>query len=451
MHTDPSCCPTESGVNGGHIDEYDYLFVGKTLLSGGQWPTHSYIFGWDYNWRLLAWGENEFGGMQGARFIAAIVGAFSLLGMYAFVYNLWYRHNIALVATLLLSFEGAHLYTSALATYDIISFTAFTFALPCVLLACQSNRAQLFWTILACVALSLSVLSKYTAIMYLPLLAVLVLWYSPRYALLGTLLITVALVVYTTINYEQLIILYEVQIQRTHSTNATLADIVNRTLRQLGVTIVLVGVALLYCISTGHTQTKKLVILVVFSLPLLLYHTTTQNIISLQKHLAYTSLFLIPIIAWLLLEIYTRGKQTHLSGAIVLACISVYAFVNVSHLRTMQSSYPDVRKVHTIADQIQPTDFVLSEDPYLFRYLLVGKVAQNQISETTWLDNNLDGKHERIDVKHAIWDRKFDYVFLNDQQHKEINTAMNLSTSPKAHTQVNQRCEPPHSNFPTIT
>jgi len=112
------------GDTGGHMDEYDYLFVGKTLLSGGHWPTHSYIFGWDLNWRLLAWGDNLFGGLSGARIIAAILGALSLLGMYSFVYTLWNNnHGVALIAALLLGFEGSHLYTSALATYDIVSFS----------------------------------------------------------------------------------------------------------------------------------------------------------------------------------------------------------------------------------------------------------------------------------------------------------------------------------------
>ena len=29
---------------------------------------------------------------------------------------------------------------------------------------------------------------------------------------------------------------------------------------------------------------------------------------------------------------------------------------------------------------------------------------------------------EHRDIKQAIWDEKFDFVFLNDQQHKQLNT-----------------------------
>ena len=57
--------------NGGHIDEYDYLFVGKQLLAGNAWGTYFYIFGSNLNWYILGVGE-ALGGLEGARAIAAL-------------------------------------------------------------------------------------------------------------------------------------------------------------------------------------------------------------------------------------------------------------------------------------------------------------------------------------------------------------------------------------------
>lgn len=415
---------TQFGDVAGHMDEYDYLFVGKTLLAGGTWPTLSYIFGWDLTWLLFAWGETFFGGLSGARAVAALFGAVSLVGMYAFVYALWRNHLTALIAALLLGFEGAHLYTSALATYDIISFTAFICALPCVLYACESDSKRLFWTILSCAALSVAVLSKYIAVIYLPLIALLVLRYSPRHAFLGMLIITTILIAYATQSFDQLRILYEVQILDTHSINATHTDILHRTFRQLIIILFLAGFGVAYALITRHIEAKKLLVLAVFSLPLFLYHLANQNVIALQKHLVFSSLFLIPIIAWWLHEFYDRGGQLQFRVAVILSCIIVYAFVNVDNLRTMRSSYPDIGNISTIASQIKSTDSVLSEDPYLFRYLLMDTVAQHQINETNWLDNDLDGKYEESDIEHAVWDKKFDYVFLNDQVHQELNATL---------------------------
>lgn len=409
------------GSAAGHMDEYDYLFVGKTLLATDHWPTHTYIFGWDINWLILAWGETVFGGLHGARIIASFFGVVSLIGMYAFVYTLWRNHTIALIAGLLLGFECAHLYTSALATYDIICFTAFTCALPLVLLASHSERNQLVWTILSSCALSIAVLSKYIAVVYLPFIAVYVLWHSPRHAFIGILFICTVLTVYVTLNFDQLKILYEVQIKGTHNANATLRDILFRTFRQQMAILLFAAFAIIYSLMTRQFEIKKILLLAVFSLPLFIYHLVGQNVISLQKHLVFSSLFLLPIIAWWLYEFYDKGGRTNLNGAVVLLCLAGFAIINNDTLSTMRSSYPDASKISTVAEQIKPTDYVLSEDPYLFRYLLIDTVAQNQISETSWLDNNLDGKFERRDVQQAIWDKKFDYVFLNDQLHQNFN------------------------------
>jgi len=412
------------GVSAGHMDEYDYLFVGKTLLAGDHWPTHTYIFGWDLNWLLLAWGDSVFGGLNGARLVSAVIGLISLAGMYLFVYSLWRNHLAALVAAILLGFECAHLYTSALATYDIISFTLFICALPCAMSACQPSRLQLVWTFASCTLLSMAILSKYTTFIYLPFVAALVLWKSPRSAFIGGMLITTIVISYVTLNYEQLKTLYEIQIQRTHGANTTLLDILNRSGRQLWASLVLAAIAIIHAAITRHEARNSLLLLTALSMPFFVYHLVTQNVISLQKHLIFSSLFLIPIIAWGLQQYHENSKQSFLNVAVVLTCIAAYSLVNLNNLWIMQSSYPDVRNINAISSQIHPSDSVLSEDPYLFRYLLYDKVAQGQISETSWLDNNKDGKYERRDVRQAVWDRKFDYVFLNDQQHRSFNTLL---------------------------
>ena len=64
---------------------------------------------------------------------------------------------------------------------------------------------------------------------------------------------------------------------------------------------------------------------------------------------------------------------------------------------------------------------ILSEDPYLFRYTALPDFPQALISETTFLDNDLDGSYSDQDVQDAIWDRKFAWVFLTDQIHPEEN------------------------------
>ena len=67
--------------------------------------------------------------------------------------------------------------------------------------------------------------------------------------------------------------------------------------------------------------------------------------------------------------------------------------------------------------QPQSTSRILSEDPYIFRYLADHGFDQARISETTYLDNDLDGQFTEQDIVDALWDRKYQWVLLTDQIH----------------------------------
>lgn len=405
----------------GHMDEYDYLFVGKTLLAGNNWPTHTYIFGWNINWLLLAWGDLTFGGISGARLIASLLGVLSIAGIYCFVLVLWRNKTTALIAALLLSLEGAHLYTSKLATYDIISFTFFVWALPAVLLACGATKHRWLWTVCSASLLVAAVLSKYTAAIYLPFIATMVLFYAPKQAIAGIVLIAGAIGTYAFIHFDQLEVLYSIQISGAHDKNATSVDIALRSGRQLFILLIFAIIAIGYSLIYARTAFPRILLLLAMGLPLIMYHLLGQNVISLQKHLVYSSLFLIPIAAWGMQQITTPIRSSKRRIMLLACSLSLFGLSNLQQLEVMQSSYPDVHAVVPFAALIQAKESVLSEDPYLFRYLLHDKVSQSQINETTWLDNNKDGLHEHKDVQHAVWDRKFNYVFLNDQQHANRN------------------------------
>lgn len=405
----------------GHIDEYDYLFVGKTLMSGDFWPTHSYIFGWDFNWLLLGWGDKFIGGIAGARTVTSVLGIISLLGMYSFVYQLWRNHSIAQIAALLLCVDAAHLYTSKLATYDIISFTFLIWSLSALLLACLNERQRWLWTIISAVLLIGAVLSKYTALVYLPFIGALVLFYAPKQALLGFIIIASAIITYVTIHFDQLNILYDVQISGTHGKNASTSDILLRTGKQLLVLLMFSVIGFSYALMRAQSQVTKILLLLIMALPIFSYHLVGQNIISLQKHLVFSSLFLIPIVAWLIQRVIRSLQSTNKRYVFVIVTALVLVFFNYQNLQVMRTSYPSVQSFLPFAENMNFDETILSEDPYLFRYLLHGKLKQSQIKETSWLDNNSDGVHEHLDVQHAVWDRKFEYVFLNDQQHASSN------------------------------
>ncbi len=434
------------GTTAGHMDEYDYLFIGKTLLSGNNWPSHTYVFGWDLSWLLFAWADVSFGGLTGARLVSAFFGILSLLGMYVFAYSIWHCKKTALISTLLLGMEASHIYISTIATYDIISFTAFLFSLPAIVTVCRGTSNQVLLTLVSSILLCIAILTKYSVVLYLPFIAILVLWRAPLSALLGFCAIATMLGSYLLIHYEQLKVLYTVQILSAHKPNANTFDIAYRIINQHAALILLAITSLVYALIiinyrafknratanqvNGNYEflTRKnnhtiglIVSLLIASTPLCIYHVVGTNVISLHKHLVYTSLFLIPIIARFMQNLLNHPLQGYSAECLLLVSFVFFGYYNSSILSVMRSSYPDMSSIAAYTTHMTENDSILSEDPYLFRYALIDKGDQTRIKETNWIDNNLDGIFEHRDVKQAVWGRKFDYVFLNDQLHKTLN------------------------------
>ena len=405
----------------GHMDEFDYLFVGKTLLGGGDWPSHSYIFGSDFNWYLYAFADEVLGGLSGARALASVLGLISLVGLFVLNRLLWRSTAIALFSALLVSIDAAHIFISQLATYDIVALCLFVWSLVLLVKSCTSDDKYYIWTIAAAIGLSLAVLSKYTVILYLPFIALICLWVAPRKAMIGTLIITLLLGSYLYQHWEQLHTLYEIQISSAHGPNASRTNITARIVNQLWPITVLIFIFVI-CIPNSSKREITLGLLCIgLSFPLIAYHYFGQNVISLQKHLVFSSIFLSGIAAWSVKRLFdTLSLSKWYTPAAFCLTLAVAAH-SIKTLSIMKSTYPDITQALAFTDDIAESGSLLSEDPYMMRYALFGDLEQSSISETTWLDNNKDGKHEKRDVKEAIWDRKFAYIFLTDQRHANDN------------------------------
>jgi len=408
-----------------HMDEYGYLFVGRHLLSGLTWPTHSYIFGSDISWYLFGVFERYAEGYAGARIAAGLLGGLSLVGAYLFVLQLWSSRQVALLSTLLLAASANHIFISALATYDIVSFCFFTWAMTT---AAYTARTQSYgFALLSAVLLSLAIICKYTTIVYLPLVGLVMLYVAPRQALLAAVVMAMGLALYITSHFSQLSVLYEVQIVGVHSANSSRIDIALRVLQQIGIPLYLWWCALLagiiYVKGMQRGMVSTLMLLLIFSLPMPAYHFFSGNHISLYKHLNYSALFLFPAVASFL--VYGSHHLNKLSRNRYLVPVLVFAYLcsSILPLHSIRDAYPDTTDLARVITGKPPglNATVLSEDPYIFRYLSSPEYPQSNIKETTWLDNDFDGIRSLKDVKDALWDRKFELVLLTDQVHPTEN------------------------------
>lgn len=430
--------------NAGHMDEYDYLFVGRQLWASKEWATHIYIFGSDLSWYLLGWGERYFGGLTGARLVAGGIGLLSLAGMYAFVYTLWRNHLTALIAVSLLTMQSIHIFISRFATYDIVSFTFFSLALAPLVLACQRQTSSRYrYLVLSIVMMSLSVASKYVVILYLPLIAGLALLRAPRIGLLFACGVGSVLLAYAFLHWDALKVLYRVQIQNVHGvSNGSAEYILSTMFRYLWPALLASVVAITYVFYRDgirrwrSNHSIQLGLLVLLAMPMLLYHLNALNMISLFKHLVYANLFLLAVSAWLIVQLLQASQSIVKQFTLSLLLIA-YAFLNYQQLQQAEVAYADVSPVVEAMDnKLHAEVTILSEDPYLFRYLGFGKMPQSHIKESKWLDNNRDGLYEKKDVVEALWDRKFSYVYLNDQLHPKLNKSIRKILTMRGYTAV---------------
>lgn len=490
-----------------HMDEYNYLFVGRLFQLGESWPTLTYIFGADFNWRFLGWAYSISNTSESARLIAAATGIFSLVAVYMMVKVVWGSRLRAVVTIMLFALMAPHIYISSLATYDVVAFCLFCWGMvflwslllsdpiPKVVsdiddIGIISNMRRRNRILLICTGILIvtAVLSKYVLILYLPCLLIVVLLYKPQYALPAIVLVGGLLALYAWQARDSLVVLYETQILITQSANISRSELFVRFTKLLGAVVILMVVVnvlnfVLHKIPVWRSlipendkrqktkdSLKPKLLFLMLSLPLPVYHLASSNQIASIKHLNYFYLFALPLVACAIVDIASSAR-TYLhqakaadkrpwigisSCSLVLVMIGgLSAQLLVSNLRIaadLSKGFPDLSAA---ADYWQKSRSdkansgrILSEDPYLFRYAALPNFPQALISETTFFDNNLDGEYTSQDVQDAIWDYKFKWVLLTDQIHPQDNILYRRLLSLRGYEAVVRH---PYSLTPLLT
>lgn len=418
--------------NAPYLDECDYIFVGRALLSGEPWITKTYIFSSDMHLYIYGLADRIFSSESSylaARACAVLMGCASLWFFYGFVRHLYGKHvdsrRIAELSTLLLALTVPHVFISQFATYDVVCFMFFTASLwmlavsvlnPDGILPQQLTLKQQTLTMCAgAVLFALAVLAKYVVIAYAPLLFLVLLMRNRRAALLFILIVSAMLGGYVFFYRAELLQLYQNQILGTHKANATIWKIIATALEYSGFTALLAGGLFLFkkekALSAWSYGTLAL-----FAVPLVAYHLRSQDVISLYKHIVYACCFLAPIAGETLYALLRRAADRDNDWLRALAAVLVVLACGLLawQLQAVQTAYPNTDAVtHFVRKNMSPQTTILSEDAYLFRYACFPTIPTKNLEEMTWFDNNLDGKREAQDVIDAVWDGKFEYVYLN--------------------------------------
>jgi hypothetical protein len=403
--------------NAAYVDEADYLFVGRMLWLGKPWPTHTYIFSSDLPLYLLGLGD-QLGGLIGGRVISGLCGLVSLYSFYRAVLLLFNDRQVALLAVLLLGIQAPHLFISKFATYDVICLAFFATALWLFIAACVGQgKSVLLLGSGAGLTFFLAMMSKYIVVVYCPLLFVAALLCRRQVAWVFALLVTLLSVAYVGYYRADLAVLYHSQIAAAHAANATYGEILEIAAWYLA------PLSLLWAWAFYRSWTRPefrsspamLGLFLVFAVPLIGYHLKSRDMISMYKHMVYGAVFLCPVGALLLCDLLRQCTFPRLSVGIVSCLLLAMTAAGFLQVKEMERAYPDHRPVLSwLVPRVDAQTTILSEDPYLFRHALFPTVRNGRMFEMTWFDNNMDGRGTAQDVIDAVWDGKFDYVYLND-------------------------------------
>lgn len=211
--------------NSPHMDESDYLFVGRLLWNDIGWETKTYIFSSDIPLWFIGFAD-YLGGISAARLASSVYGLVSLLCVYLANNMILNSNRLAAFSTLILALQAPHMFISQFSTYDVLCFLCFSAAILFLIKSINSNVSYssinfLTGTVLICLA----VLCKYIVVVYVPLIAALMWWISKKKTLYYLLIMAGILGAYILLNWEALTLLYQNQIMGTHARNSSIWQI----------------------------------------------------------------------------------------------------------------------------------------------------------------------------------------------------------------------------------
>lgn len=398
--------------NGPYVDECDYMFVGRELLANRGWNTQTYIFSSNLPLYLLGFADH-LGGLLGARALWAALGLSSLALYHQVIAELFRNRVVAVVATLFVGLSASHSFISKFATYDMpcwLAFVAGLWALGRALRA--SSWSAHAWTAAASALFAIAILSKYVVIVETPVLALFVMIKRPRLTVAFAIPALVICLSYAWAKRAALTVLYETQLSQTHEANATRLQIVMICARYLAPLLVLFAAAAVMQLVRTKARLKSLEWIVwstLLAAPMIAYHLKAADRISMYKHLVYPVMFIAPWAA--VFVVRALRARFWLLAPVAIAAVCAHGLFELSR---MERAYPDPRPTLAALPADTLGEFtLLSEDPYFFRYSLMNKTTSDRLYESTWFDNDQDGKRTSKDVVDAVWDGKFQYVFLD--------------------------------------
>jgi hypothetical protein len=410
-------------------DEGLYLLAGQRIVLSWMGktpylePYGSYFSGYPSFYPVIGGILDFLGGLEAARLFSLLCMLAVTTCVYFITLQLFERKS-ALSATFLFACEGSVLFLGRLATFDALCFCLLALA---VMLSLWTSKATSAWTPLALgLLLVLLVAAKYAGLLFVPTVLALLAWWCWKHqgwkemrVRLGIALFSLVvsgIIAFLSMDKQALTGLSVTTINRVSLSDTMPIVVIQHIAMMEGIFFGLGFLGLLLC-----GRQRLLTGLLLFGSALLVpfYHTYKGELVSLDKHLAFSMFFLAPLAGFAIASLASLWKKYTFGlswfNAVAL-CLLTFP-LGLQQAQNLYESWPSSTQLTAfLRPRVQAgSGHYLAEDFEVLRYYLKNETDTWQWSSLDYFvytdkeKQNLSGEAA---YKAAIQEGYFDLIEL---------------------------------------
>ncbi|GCE25562.1 hypothetical protein KDA_10460 [Dictyobacter alpinus] len=382
-------------------DEALYLYAGQQIFNhwlGGPPvldPYAIYFSGYPYFYPVIAGILDKLGGVELARWFSLLC----MMGVTACVYSVTqkvFSRNAAIFAAALYVSLASVLFMGRLATYDALCLLLLGIA---TILAYQTSLARKSWWLAVWIGplLLMAVTAKYAALLLaLPVLGILIVLSLEKQGWWRTLLrVAIVIVTIAILGVMAYKLMDKDVLKGLSLTTTNRVAIVQRSplellihVLQLGGIAYALGIVGLYLMF--REKRSRWLALVLFGASLLVpaYHMYKQEYVSLDKHLAFSLFYVMPLVGYTLSKVSGYTQQRFSLGRNWLAGLAIVLLVFTIGTQQAQTIYAGWADTTNLSYQLH-TQLRAGSGRYLSEDIEVARYYAEDVSDS-WQWNGVN-------------------------------------------------------------
>ncbi len=423
-------------------DEALYLFAGRQIILSWMGkttylePFGLYFSGYPSFYPVIGGVLDFLGGLEAARLFSLLCMLIVTTCLYFMTIQFFDRKS-ALIAAFLFACEGSVLFLGRLATYDAFCLCLLALAIMLSLRASKADSAQVLLALGP--LLVLAVAAKYAGLLFVPTVLALLAWWSWKhkgleemFVRLGIALFSLAVsgfIAFLNLDKQVLTGLSFTTTNRVSGIEAMPLLVMQHIAMMEGLFFGLAFLGLFLC-SRQRLPTGLLLFGSALLVPL--YHTYKGELISLDKHLAFSMFFLAPLAGFAIASFVSlwQKRSVRLPWAIVLSLCLLTFPLGLQQARNLYEGWPSSTQLTTfLRPRVhQGIGHYLAEDYDVLRYYLKNETDLWQWSSLDYFVYTDKESHDlsgEAAYKAAIQEGYFDLIELSYGYHTPL--AMQIS------------------------